>query len=505
MAITDNIQEKIKKAQAAGYSDAQIRTFLQDNGVKDAQIPSKSIVDTVGGVAQKVSDFVGARGLTDLAGSQIAKAGLALSGNMDAANRVVQPSFKDVVGSAIQTGANFIPGVGVGAKLGTKVLAGTGTGYAFDVGSKLQSGKSVGESLVPGVGTAVGAGLPVAAKGVILASDFVGSLLKGMGAALSGVPEKVINTIASNPKSAQEASRLLAQSGNSKLLENNARIIVNGVSQVRQEARQVFGEGLSQLKAEDIQPKTFRDSLKSFLDQYKVSLDQKTNTRFLDNVEFSDPKNLQKASDLIDAVSKTDLNGFSLRSVLAKVENSRFKTATSDERLAFNAFISDFGTAIKKAITDSTDKLGEINAKFSQDMQLAEAVQNIFGKVNFKNLPEVVRASQRLEGLFSQKGLAPDVVQDFLTRIGVEPTAFRMSEAVRQISNRASGSNAPGLSVSEILQHITSAVVTPNLVKNLVIFTGLAEDKLASLLQQITPAATKVLLNAAVQNQDSIQ
>lgn len=408
-----------------------------------------------------------------------------------------------MAGGIIQAGANFAPGAGAGAGLATKVGLGAATGYAFDVGTKLQEGKGT-ESFIPGFGTAVGAGLPLVGAGIGVANKMVSRLVKGLGSGLSGVSTEAIDRIVSNPERALEVSRNIAKTGNSRVLEQNARDIVNGVSKIRQEARSAFGEGLQKLKAEDINPTKFRDSIQSFLDSNGVSLNAKTNVRNLENVEFSDPKNLQRASDLIDELSKTKLDGLSLRNLLKKVEDTRFKTATSDERLAFNAFTKDLAESIKGAISGSTDKLGEINKAFSQDMQLAEATQNIFGKVNFKNLPEVVKASQKLESLFSQKGLAPQVVDDFLTRIGINPADFKTGEAVRQITNKASGANTKGLSVGEIMQQATSAIITPEMVKKIAIGTGMAEQRLGSFLQELAPAARNIVIEGLLKlNQES--
>lgn len=453
--------------------------------------PQTAFTDKVLGAAQGVSDFFGANGITQQFGADIARATVP----QDQKNLITYPSGKQVIGSAIQTGANFLPGAGVGANLATKVGVGAATGYAFDVGSKLQSGAE--NPGMPGVGTALGAGLPIAGAVLRPAARIVGRLFKGVASGLSGVSTGNIDTILSNPQEAAKVSQELAKSGNATILEKNARQIVDGVSKIRQEARQAFGEGVQQLKAEDINPTTFRQSIQSFLDKNGVSSDG--NTRFLDGVEFNDPKNLQIASNLIDEVSKVPLDGFSLRKLLNKVQNTRFRTATSDERLAFNAFTKDFATAIKDAITGSTDKLGEINQSFSQDMQLSEAVQNIFGKVNFKNLPEVLRASQRLETLFSKKGLAPDVIDKFLTRIGASSQDFRTSEAVRQISQQTNGGNSVGLSLGEIAREVTSAVVTPQMVKQIAIFTGLAEQKVKPFLDALKVPARNIVIQALLQ------
>src|SRR3990167_1605210 len=144
-------------------------------------------------VATSISDFFGAKGLTDLAGSQIAKFALTTSGNMDAANRVQQPSVKEVIGSVIQTGANVIPGAGIGAGIARKVAVGAATGFAFDVGSKLQQDKTIPESLTPGIGTSVGAGLPIAGAAIKPVKVIIGRLFKGLGSGLSGVSTKSLD------------------------------------------------------------------------------------------------------------------------------------------------------------------------------------------------------------------------------------------------------------------------------------------------------------------------
>ncbi len=459
----------------------------------------QSLGQKIGNAAQGVTDFVGAKGIADEFGATLAraKAPEAQKGLVDF------PTGKQVLGSAIQTGANLIPGLGAEAGLAGKIAAGAGTGYAFDVGNKLQNNKE--NPLMPGVGTAVGGGLPVVGAGVNLGAKVVGRLLKGLGSGLSGVSTDTINSIVNNPEMAQKASDRLAQNGNSKFLEDNARTIVNGVSGVRKQAREAFGNGLEQLSKEDIKPDVFRGETQKVLDKYGVSSSK--GKRVLSGVEFEDPKLMDKASGLIDRLQNADLNGRSLRKLSNDIENAKFKTTgTSAERLSFNAFIKDLSSGLDNAISNSTDKLGEINKNFSQDMQLTKAVEDIFGKVKFKNLPEVVKASQKLEGLFAQKGLAPDVVDKFLSRIGVNPADFKTGEAVRQISNKSSGANTKGLSVGELMQQTTSAVVTPEMVKQISIKTGMAKEKLIPFLKGMkTPARNAVIQALLSAQEDSSQ
>jgi len=213
---------------------------------------------------------------------------------------------------------------------------------------------------------------------------------------------------------------------------------------------------------------------------------------------------LAKASDLINKVNKANLNlnGKELRNLANEIENAGFKTTGNDaQRLSFNAFVDELSSVLRSSVNLSTgDKLEGINKAYSQDKQLAETVEQIFGKVNFKNLPEVVKASQKLESIFTQKGLAPEVVDNFLTRIGVNPEGFKTTEAVRQISNKATGNNAKGLSIGEVTQQITSSVVTPKMVRDLSIATGMANEKLLPFLRALKTPARNIVIQALLKN-----
>lgn len=441
-------------------------------------------------ISNKVANFFGAKGITEQFGADIARAKAP-----EAEKGFVEyPKMKEVVGSAIQTGANLIPGAGTGLGLAGKVAVGAGTGAAFDVGSDLQAGNDP----KLGIGTAVGGAIPVAGAIAKPATKIVGRLFKGLGSGLSGVSAETIDKIVANPKAAQLATDKLAKSGNAKVLEENARQVMGGISKVRGEARKAYGEGLEQLSKTDIKPEVFRAQTQGFLDKYGISKGAKG--RVMNNVEFNDPKNIEKASALIDRLSDSDLDGKAIRKLADDIDSAKFKIATSDERLAYNAFLKDMADSVKGAVSKSTNKLGEIDKAFSNDMQLVEAIQNEFGKVKFSNLSEVVRATKKLEDMFAKKGIAPDVIDKFLTRIGISPEDFKTGEAVRQISNKAQKANEVGLGFGEFARGMTSAVITPQMVRDVSIKIGLAENKLLPELQKLSPSVRNVIMNALVGN-----
>ncbi len=120
--LQTKLLDQIKTFKKAGKDTSRLEAALKD------------ITTQIGDVGGQVED-IGTQGITN----------------------------KEVVGSAVSTAATFIPGVGKGASLLTKVLAGGATGYAFDVGSNLQNkDKTLGQDFTPGLGTAVGAVLPFA-------------------------------------------------------------------------------------------------------------------------------------------------------------------------------------------------------------------------------------------------------------------------------------------------------------------------------------------------------
>lgn len=402
-----------------------------------------------------------------------------------------------LAGDYIKAASNFIPGAGKAAGFLGKTAVGAATGYAMDVGSKLKNKEN--ETFTPGLGTAVGGLLPGAGAVIRPASAIVGRLFKGLGSGLSGVSSETIDRIIANPKDAITATKRLKASGNNRLLEENARTILNGVSQIRKEASSAYGKGLDALSEVDINPEHLKKGFFDTLSKHGVEVTPDGKMDFT-NAEFLDPKIQARAEKVINFINqRSDTTGSGVRKTMDSVESAKFKSAPDGDRQAFNAFIGDLKNSLKEGVNQSTDKLGEINAKYSADQQLAEATEDIFGNVNFKNLPEVVKASQKLEGLFNQKGLAPEVVDNFLKRIGVDPDTFKTTEAVRQIDQKSSPSNTAGLNFGEVTRAVTSAVITPEMVKNLSVATGMAKETIVPFLSGLKTPARNAVIQALLQ------
>jgi len=472
-------------------------------GLSEKQV--KSFGQKVLDAGTSVANFVGAKGIQEKIGADFAKSSAKDTPTATAEQQrsfIEEPTVKERIGSVIQTGANFIPGAGKGLGLLAKTAIGAGTGLAFDAGSNLQNKSSITEALTPGVGTAVGGALPVAGAVIKPVAKIVGRLFKGLGSGLSGVSTDTIEKIVSNPETAQKVSDRLAKSGNNKILEENTKKIVNGVSTIKREASDAFSKGLDELSEVDIVPENIRTGVVGALEKNGISVAD--NGISFSGADFLDNNVQKKAENVINLINNTkDLSGTGVRKLIDIVDNAKFKSAPDGERQAFNALMNDMKAGLREGVSKSTSKLDEINAKYSQDLQLAETVEDIFGNVQYKNLPELVKASKKLETLFAQKGLAPEVVDDFLTRIGENADDFKTSEAVRQISNKSTGANTTGLSVGELVQQATSSVVTPKMVKNISIYTGLAEQKVIPFLRQLSKPARNTVIQALIQASQS--
>lgn len=138
-----------------------------------------------------VANFVGAKGISEQYGASMARVRLP----QEQEGFVENPSLKQVAGSAIQTGALFTPG-GAARGIAKKVALGAGTGYALDVGSKMQGDKSVGDIAKPGLGTLLGGALPIAGAGINKAKQAIPATLSFT----SGVPQKAIEKAMQSPE-----------------------------------------------------------------------------------------------------------------------------------------------------------------------------------------------------------------------------------------------------------------------------------------------------------------
>jgi len=118
--------------------------------------------------ANKVTDFLGLGGATDVFGRLMSRQGIGTDTPKEVTQEFVEkPTGKEIAGAVAQTAA--VPlGAAItgGGSLAGQVAAGAGVGYLYDVGQNLIENKSLAETVTPGMGTIMGAAAPVAIRGL---------------------------------------------------------------------------------------------------------------------------------------------------------------------------------------------------------------------------------------------------------------------------------------------------------------------------------------------------
>lgn len=387
-------------------------------------------------------------------------------------------------------------GAGIIAKIVARA-AGSGSVAALQSG---EVGKDAAvaagtEALLPGLGKVAGGVKNVVGFATKTTGSIMKNLLKGLGAN--------VDAIADNPEAISAALKSLSGAEKSfltKTLEKSSQTIQQGIRTVRGEARKAFGEGLEKLGLEDISPKNFRNSIETTLAKFGSVVSK--GKRKLNNVEFNDPKNLSKASSLIDRLSSTKLDGKTLRKLADDIDASKFKTATSDERLSFNVFINDLSKGVKDAINSSTDKLKEINKQFTGEMQLVEAIEDIFGKQKFFSEKELQKISEKLPNALKKSGLSEENINSFFKRIGIDPTEFRATEAVRTSVSGRRVPEAEGLGLGEIRRQVSAAIFNPEQATKFSLFLERLPknqlDKVSSIISKATEKTRPLVIKTIV-------
>lgn len=198
------LQDHINTLKASGKDSTHAEQAL-------AGIKANSIAPQAGDFAKNVpeSTKTNLQGLGDVAGVGL---DVLSAGTYGTAAKGMQAGKIAVQGTKSAIAANALSKVGIGAtimpakevaKEGTKLAlsqtlknigektlektaVGAGTGYAYDVAGNLQQGKTGGEALTPGIGTALGGTIPLVIGGIQataaitkdLAPRFINSLIK---------------------------------------------------------------------------------------------------------------------------------------------------------------------------------------------------------------------------------------------------------------------------------------------------------------------------------------
>lgn len=152
-----------------------------------------------------------------------------------------------------------------------------------------------------GAGTAIAGGvelgLPVVGKVIKPITNIIKRLFTGLGAGLSGASTKELEVIANNPEIAKQFSDIIKKEGADSVLEKNAKIILNGISNIRKQARGAYGKGVESLSSIDIKPSTIKNNIVSAIDKNGIKA-TKSGLDF-SNSEIFNNKIISKAKELL--------------------------------------------------------------------------------------------------------------------------------------------------------------------------------------------------------------
>lgn len=187
MELTPEVKAKIESLKNAGYSQREVLAYLgaeqygEESAIHleekrraqaDNQVAQNSI--TWRDVVAAPANFL-APGAVDVFGSSLARTGVGTDTDVDVVREEVdEVTGRQFAGAMLQTlGLAADVGLTVGSlgaatplTLGRNVALGAGLGYTYDVGEDLIEQEKMKDVLTPGLGTAIGAGAPVAFAGI---------------------------------------------------------------------------------------------------------------------------------------------------------------------------------------------------------------------------------------------------------------------------------------------------------------------------------------------------
>jgi len=327
--------------------------------------------------------------------------------------------------------------------------------------------------------------LPVAGK--IIAKPVASlskRLLKGVGSALSGAGVDTIEQIASNPELSKKITKELGKKGSAEIAEKNANSIITGIKDIQRSASDDFGKALEELDQVPVNKKQLSNTMGEFADFFGIT--KQGDNVVLDGVEFVQKRNINKAKNAINIVDGIDdFTGKNLRSVMKQVEGFKYKTSSTEEARAFNSFIDELSDRLQKTISAESPVLQEANRNYANSKNIIAGAEKVLAKTKYGQAEDVIGVANKLDGLFKKNELSKKYVQKFLDKAGIDSNEFMTSEAVRQISDISQEANSIGANPFEIIRSFTSSIITPKMIRDIAIGSGVAENQITKILPTI--------------------
>lgn len=458
-------------ARKAGYTDEQINTFLAQRGLAGGTGKPAATQQSDTGLfagtktfgrgfvtlsksykgaekskeglneqAQKLIDAALKKPIGDPGRTRLLKeAQIALgtsSGLSEQALNELLPTEKQFAGGALETavmastpflpsGAGLLKAGSLGKLTPTvgKSIVGAATGYGFDKAQQAIQNKEITAS--PGVGTAVGAALPFAAK-------LIGSLLKRGTGVTTGAGKDVIQRAIDDPDAVGRAVKEYASNDAAKQsLVERAKL---GLNEAIRQRGAAFSESISKMTAEKAIPKaTVVDAFKKELAKFNGKITRDGVTFSNTTLTKGDQSSIREAWDLVKGWTDTTPSGYdNLRQALGNVMddfklagNSRANvvvggtkqalTKTLEENIpGYAGILKEYGAktgavriVAKELGLSSTAKpstqLNQILRIFKKDPQVLAALQKTMGEAEAKSFLDDVSGAILSEWLPSGK------------------------------------------------------------------------------------------------------
>lgn len=284
------------------------------------------------------------------------------------------PSFTELAGDAAQIALTLAPGAGLAGKatkvigkiplvgkmaggLG-KVAAGATLGYGYDVAGGLKEGEGV-ESFKPGVGTAVGAGLPVVGGAFKLGGKAFGALSR----TLSGTPKKAFEYVVNNPE-VLSSKTSTGQSAADDLIELIGKV-KTGFNDVLQKKNISYQKSLAEINNKYAGKKIEQGDLLTKVQEVIGEFD---------SLEALPGKYKKLVNDAITTINNQkdfsprgyDLMRMKIRNLMTAGEQPAAKTA--------DTLLSKISNSVKSHVENVVPEIAKMNEKYGNDKDIIENI-----------------------------------------------------------------------------------------------------------------------------------
>lgn len=423
-----------------------------------------------------------------------------LKGNAELINQINEAGTggltnKEVIGSAIQTGANFIPGAGPEAGILARTAIGAATGYAYDVGQNLQENKSIKDSLKPGAGTVTGGLLPIVTKGL-------GTLAKASAGFTSGVGSDVIDRAIKNPNEVDVAVKKFASTPEAKQeLVDSAKSSIQSYLQQRSSE---YGESVNKLTSKvGFQGKqTAIDSFKNEISKFGGEI-KNGQVVFKDTtLTKADENNIKQAFSKINKWQNTSVKGMDgLRQAVGNLMDD-FKV-TGNSRA--NVILSKVKDSITKDLSKNVPGYSDVLKTYGSKTELANNVLkelSLKGSAKestqlnqvlrlFKKDPQVVKQLSSIMGEKEVNSFLNDISGAILSEWAPKGVLSNIARAVGDIG-LAGGAIMTGSTPLGLASLGTVAASSPRIVGKVARLSGKAQASgVSSIAKKLTTLGAK--------------